>query len=73
VFEQLRFRETALWNYYGHLQNVELYLSGMPRAVLLRRYEFDLSVSTSVWMLAVELLAVIIVAYLVFRRQEIVY
>jgi ABC-type transport system involved in multi-copper enzyme maturation permease subunit len=73
VLEQLRFKETALWNYYGHLQNVELYLSGLPRTMLLRRYEFDLSVSTSIWMLVLEMLAVIIAAYLVFRRQEIVY
>jgi hypothetical protein len=41
--------------------------------MLLRRYEFDLSVSTSIWMLVLEMLAVIIAAYLVFRRQEIVY
>jgi ABC-type transport system involved in multi-copper enzyme maturation permease subunit len=73
VFEALRFKEAALWNYYGHLQNVELYLSGKPRTVLLRVYEFDLSVRTSVGMLAVELAAIAIVAYLVFRRQEIVY
>ena len=73
VLEALRFKETALWNYYGHLQNVELYLSGRPRTMLLRVYEFDLSVRTSVWMLAVELSAILIVAYLVFRRQEIVY
>jgi hypothetical protein len=41
--------------------------------MLLRLYEFDLSVRTSLMMLAVELAAIALVAYLVFRRQEIVY
>jgi ABC-type transport system involved in multi-copper enzyme maturation permease subunit len=68
----LRFKETASWNYYLHLQNVQAYVAGQP-AALLRLYEFDSTALTSTMTLAGELLTLLITAYLVFRRQEIVY
>lgn len=69
----LRFKETAPWNFYVHLQNVQLQLTGQPTTVLTRLYEFDMSARASVWILGTELIVLFVGAYLVFRRQEIVY
>ena len=69
----LRFKETALWNFYLHLQNVQLQLTGQSTTVLTRLYEFDMSVRASASILGTELIILLVSAYLVFRRQEIVY
>jgi hypothetical protein len=69
----LRLKETALWNFYLHLQNVQLQLTGQSTAVLTRLYEFDMSARASAWILGTELTVLFVSAYLVFRRQEIVY
>lgn len=69
----LRFKETALWNFYVHLQNVQLQLTGQPTTMLARLYDLDMSAGASASVLGVELAVLLVVAYLVFRRQEIVY
>jgi ABC-type transport system involved in multi-copper enzyme maturation permease subunit len=70
----IRFKETALWIPYVHLQNVEdRLLTGRPSPFLANFLEFHMSARASVVMIAVELLVLLAVAYAVFRRQEIVY
>jgi ABC-type transport system involved in multi-copper enzyme maturation permease subunit len=69
----LRLKETALWNFYLHLQNVQLQLTGQSTTALTRLYEFDMSARASAWILGTELTVLFVGAYVVFRRQEIVY
>jgi ABC-type transport system involved in multi-copper enzyme maturation permease subunit len=74
LFMAIRFKETAPWNPYVHLQNVEdQLLTGKPSPFLTGALELHMSVRASTGVLAVELLVLLAVAYAVFRRQEIVY
>jgi hypothetical protein len=70
----IRFKETARWIPYVHLQNIEeRLLTGRPGTFLARFLDFDMSARASAGVLGVELLVLLAIAYLVFRRQEIVY
>jgi hypothetical protein len=70
----IRFKETAAWIPYLHLENLQSrLLSGRASPFLLQIYEFDMSARASAAIVAGELLVIVAVAYLVFRRQEIVY
>lgn len=70
----IRFKETAPWIPYVHLQNLEeRLLFGKPSAFLAKFLEFDMSARASVAVIAVELVVLLAVGYAVFRRQEIVY
>ena len=73
-FMAIRFKETARWIPYVHLQNIEeRLLTGRPGTFLARFLDFDMSARASAGVLGVELLVLLAIAYLVFRRQEIVY
>jgi ABC-type transport system involved in multi-copper enzyme maturation permease subunit len=70
----IRFKETAPWNPYVHLQNVEdRLLTGKASPFLTGALDFHMSLRASTGVIAVELLVLLAVAYAVFRRQEIVY
>jgi ABC-type transport system involved in multi-copper enzyme maturation permease subunit len=70
----IRFKETAWWIPYVHLENLQSrLLSGQPSPFLKQLYEFEMSVGASAGVLVLELLVVLTVGYIVFRRQEIVY
>jgi hypothetical protein len=74
LFTAIRFKETAWWIPYVHLENLQSrLLSGRPSPFLKQLYEFEMSARASSGVLALELLAVLAVGYAVFRRQEIVY
>ena len=74
VLSAIRFKETAAWIPYVHLQNIEeRLLFGRPNPMLARLYEFSMSGRVSAAIVSVELLVVFAVAYAIFRRQEIVY
>jgi ABC-type transport system involved in multi-copper enzyme maturation permease subunit len=74
LFMALRFKETAPWNPYVHLQNVEdQLLTGKTSLFLTTGLDFHMSLRASVGVLALELLVLLAVAYAVFKRQEIVY
>jgi ABC-type transport system involved in multi-copper enzyme maturation permease subunit len=73
-FMAIRFKETARWIPYVHLQNIEeRLLTGRPSVFLTRFLEFDMSARASAGVLGIELLVLLAIAYLVFKRQEIVY
>ena len=70
----IRFKETASWIPYVHLDNIQTKLmSSRPNPLLLRLYEFNWSGRASAAVLAVELAVLVAIALIVFRRQEIVY
>jgi ABC-type transport system involved in multi-copper enzyme maturation permease subunit len=74
LFSSIRFKETAAWIPYVHLENLQSrLLNGGPTPSLMRLYEFDMSARASAGILVCELLVILGVAYVVFRRQEIVY
>jgi ABC-type transport system involved in multi-copper enzyme maturation permease subunit len=74
LFLAIRFKETAAWIPYVHLQNVEeRLLTGHPSPFLGAALDFHMSARASGGVLAAELLALLAIAYLVLRRQEIVY
>jgi len=74
LFLAIRVKETAPWIPYVHLQNVEeRLLTGHPSQFLAAALDFHMSAQASASVLGVELLALLAIAYLVFRRQEIVY
>jgi ABC-type transport system involved in multi-copper enzyme maturation permease subunit len=74
LFSAIRFKETAWWIPYVHLENLQSrLLSGQPSPFLRRLYEFEMSARASMGVLALEMLVVLAVGYAVFRRQEIVY
>jgi ABC-type transport system involved in multi-copper enzyme maturation permease subunit len=74
LFLAIRFKETAPWIPYVHLQNVEERLmTGRPSAFLAAALDFHMSARASLGVLGAELLTLLAIAYLVFRRQEIVY
>ena len=73
-FMAIRFKETASWIPYVHLQNLEeRFLTGKPSLFLTAGLDFHMSAGASTGVIAVELLVLLAVAYAVFRRQEIVY
>jgi ABC-type transport system involved in multi-copper enzyme maturation permease subunit len=73
-FMAIRFKETASWIPYVHLQNLEeRLLTGKPSLFLASALDFHMSARASAGVLAVELLVLLAIAYAVFRRQEIVY
>jgi ABC-type transport system involved in multi-copper enzyme maturation permease subunit len=73
-FMAIRFKETASWIPYVHLQNLEeRLLTGKPSLFLASALDFHMSARASIGVIAVELLVLLAVAYAVFRRQEIVY
>jgi ABC-type transport system involved in multi-copper enzyme maturation permease subunit len=73
-FMAIRFKETASWIPYVHLQNLEeRLLTGKPSPFLASALDFHMSAGASTGVIAVELLVLLAVAYAVFRRQEIVY
>jgi len=70
----IRVKDTAPWIPYVHLQNVEeRLLTGQPSPLLTRFLEFNMSARASTGIISVELLVLLAVAYVLFRRQEIVY
>ena len=72
-FMAIRFKETASWIPYVHLQNLEeRLLTGKP-SLFLAALDFHMSARASAIVIGVELLVLLVVAYAVFRRQEIVY
>jgi ABC-type transport system involved in multi-copper enzyme maturation permease subunit len=74
VLSAIRFKETAVWIPYVHLQNIEeRLLYGRPTPILERLYEFSMSGRASAAIVGVELLVLLAIAYAIFRRQEIVY
>lgn len=74
LLSAIRFKETAWWIPYVHLENLQSrLLTGEPSRGLKILYAFDMSARASATILGVELLAIIALAYAVFRRQEIVY
>jgi ABC-type transport system involved in multi-copper enzyme maturation permease subunit len=74
LFTAIRFKETASWIPYVHLENLQSrLLSGYPSPFLKQVYAFEMSARASTGVIALELLVVLAVAYAVFRRQEIVY
>ena len=74
LFMAIRFKETAAWIPYVHLQNVEeRLLTGRPSPFLTGFLGLNMSARASGGVLAVELLVLLAIAYVVFRRQEIVY
>ena len=74
LFMSLRFKETATWNPYVHLQNVEdQLLTGKASLFLTGALDFHMSIRASTGVLAVELVVLVAVAYAIFRRQQIVY
>ena len=74
LFMALRFKETAPWNPYVHMQNVEdQLLSGKASRFLTDALELHMSVRASTGILVLELVVLLAVAYAVFRRQQIVY
>lgn len=73
-FVAIRFKETASWIPYVHLQNLEeRLLTGKPSLFLTAALDFHMSATASAFVIAVELLVLVTVAWVVFRRQEIVY
>ena len=70
----IRFKETASWIPYVHLDNIQTrLLTGRPSPLLARLYEFNWSGRASAAVLALELAVLCAIALIVFRRQEIVY
>jgi ABC-type transport system involved in multi-copper enzyme maturation permease subunit len=70
----IRFKETASWIPLLHLDNLQSrLLTGQPSPSLRQLYDFDMSAGASAAVLGLELAAVLAVALVVFRRQEIVY
>jgi ABC-type transport system involved in multi-copper enzyme maturation permease subunit len=70
----IRFKETASWIPYVHLDNIQTRLmTGRPNPMLVRLYEFNWSGRASAAVLAVELFVLVAISLIVFRRQEIVY
>ena len=70
----IRFKETASWIPYVHLDNIQTrLLTGRPSPLLARLYEFNWSGRASAAVLALELGILCAIALIVFRRQEIVY
>jgi len=70
----LRFKETAAWIPYVHLDNLTTrLLTGEAPMVLKRVYDFEMSAQASAAILALELGVLLSVAYAIFRKQEIVY
>ena len=70
----IRFKETASWIPYVHLENIQWrLLTGRPGPMLRQLYEFNMSGRASAAIVAFELAVVLGIALLVFRRQEIVY
>lgn len=73
-FMAIRFKETASWIPYVHLQNLEeRLLTGNPSLFLTAGLDFHMSAAASALVIAVELLVLVAVACAVFRRQTIVY
>lgn len=74
LFLAIRFKETALWIPYVHLQNVEdRLLTGRPSPFLAAGLDFHMSAGGSAGVVSAELLVLLSIAYFAFRRQEIVY
>ena len=74
VLSAIRFKETAVWIPYIHLQNIEERLIfGRPSPMLVNLYAFSMSGRASAVIVSAELLVLLAVAYAIFRRQEIVY
>jgi ABC-type transport system involved in multi-copper enzyme maturation permease subunit len=74
LFSAIRFKETAPWIPYVHLENLQSrLLTGQPSPFLKQAYEFQMSGRASAGVLGLELLVVLGIALVVFRRQEIVY
>jgi ABC-type transport system involved in multi-copper enzyme maturation permease subunit len=74
LFSAIRFKETAFWIPYVHLENIQSRLmTGRANPILVRLYEFDMPARTSAVVVAVELAVLLGIALVVFRRQEIVY
>jgi ABC-type transport system involved in multi-copper enzyme maturation permease subunit len=74
LFSAIRFKETAAWIPYVHLDNLQTrLLTGQASPFLKQAYDFQMSGRASVGILAIELLVVLGIALAVFRKQEIVY
>jgi len=74
VLSAIRFKETAVWIPYIHLQNIEERLIfGRPSPMLVNLYAFSMSGRASAVIVSAELLVLLAVAYAIFRLQEIVY
>jgi ABC-type transport system involved in multi-copper enzyme maturation permease subunit len=74
LLSAIRFKETAAWIPYVQLENLQSRLmNGQPSPIFLRLYELDVSARASAGIVSIELVVILVVAYLVFRRQEIVY
>src|SRR6266853_260334 len=72
LFSAIRFKETAFWIPYVHLENIQSrLLTGRANPILVRLYEFDMPARTSAAVIAIELAVVLGIALVVFRRQEI--
>jgi ABC-type transport system involved in multi-copper enzyme maturation permease subunit len=74
VLAAIRFKETASWIPLVHLQNIEeklLFHRASP--FLANALDFHMSGRASAAILGLELLVVLAVALVIFRRQEIVY
>ena len=74
LFSAIRFKETAPWIPYVHFENIQSrLLTGRPSRALAQLYDFSMSGRASAGVVASELLVVLAIAFVVFRRQEIVY
>jgi len=74
VLSAIRFKETASWIPYVHLENLtSRLLTGQPARGLKQLYDFEMSARASAGIVTLELFVILAVAFLVFRRQEIVY
>ena len=70
----IRFKETASWIPYVHLDNIQMRLmTGHANPMLSQLYEFNWSGRASAGVLALELAVLCVIALVVFQRQEIVY
>jgi len=74
LLSALRFKETAAWIPYVHLDNLTTRLiTGKPAPYLKALYDFDWSARASAGVFTLEIAVLLAVAYVIFKRQEIVY
>jgi len=74
LFSAIRFKETAAWIPYVHLENIQSrLLTGQPSPSLRQLYDFSMSTGASAAVIGVELGVLLAIGVVVLRRQEIVY
>jgi ABC-type transport system involved in multi-copper enzyme maturation permease subunit len=74
LLSAIRFKETAAWIPYVHLENLQSHLfTGKASPVLVQLYAFDMSARASAAIVSLELAVILAVGVAVLRRQELVY